>query len=51
MLISSWMLLGLKECIKVPKGTLNEVVGWHLSKSDNKVDRFYFMHYDSTIVA
>lgn len=32
MLVSCWVLLGLEECIKVPEGALDEVVGRHLGE-------------------
>lgn len=32
-LISGWVLLGLKQGVKVPEGALNEVVGWHLCEA------------------
>lgn len=32
MLVSCWVLLGLEECIEVPEGALDEVVGRHLGE-------------------
>lgn len=32
MLVTCWVLLRLKECIKVPEGALNEIVRRHLSE-------------------
>lgn len=36
-LISGWMLLGLKQGVKVPEGALYEVVGWHLCEATQKL--------------
>lgn len=35
-LISGWVLLGLKQGIKVPEGALYEVVGWHLCEATDR---------------
>ena len=31
--IPGWVLLGLEQGVEIPEGTLNEVVGWHLSET------------------
>lgn len=43
MLISGWMLLWLKEGIKVPEGALNEIIGGHFGETEegNKVSIKY----------
>ena len=33
--VTCWMLLRLKQRVKVPETTFNKVVGWHLSKTVN----------------
>ena len=32
MLVPCWVLLGLEECVKVPEGALNVIVGRHLGE-------------------
>lgn len=39
MLVPSWVLLGLEECVKIPEGTLNEVVSWHFRETGKSVKK------------
>lgn len=42
MLVSGWVLLGLEQRVKVPKGALDEVVCWHLCEAAVRISPEFF---------